>query len=592
MQKYFNTVANRAGAAVSNATVTVKTQAGGFANLYSDNGVTTKANPVKTDSNGYFEFYAADGRYNLIIAGAGIGSQTINDVLLEDPAEGATSLFGAANVQLFGAKGDGTTDDTAAFNAALAVSGSIFVPYTAGGYVVGQLTLPAAFNTLTIQGGTATSNAVQRVNSTVIKTNGASFMLGAASNLLFCARDICIQSTGQTGTCFGTASAYETGFYFENVSIQNFNSAFYAPQYSSSSHARNCNFKGNVYGLWSTLEANNSSVSECNFLFNANGININGYQTIIEKIQIGAGYTGAGASGMPRFVGMYLTPKTTVRHVYVEGYGNDVSKFVQVVADMNDPSSFPLVLEDVAFPSAGDARGDLVAAQLEVKASYSSGNVPFPAEWIRMSRCIPPKVRITDPTTTRLLRGITLDGNRGITVNSYNQAWFGNVEHFVNAAAGALIPSDTGFGGYTMRALGYPTSSVQHYAQMLNTADTFAVLWDSASSAVKTIDSGDYELTVNLFSDTLTAAGTYDIAILYRDLGFIYRLAKIGTITTKGPSSGKYWLSCSIQTGFSVSGGAPVQVGFLSNFGSTAPSDADIATIAMKLRVRNTVQTN
>lgn len=47
------------------------------------------------------------------------------------------------NVKFFGAKGDGTTDDTAAFNAALA-AGSIFVPYSASNYIISdELVVPS-----------------------------------------------------------------------------------------------------------------------------------------------------------------------------------------------------------------------------------------------------------------------------------------------------------------------------------------------------------------------------------------------------------------------------------------------------------------
>lgn len=46
-----------------------------------------------------------------------------------------------ANVQDYGAKGDGVTDDTAAFVAALSASDNVFVPFTSTGYVVNGVTL-------------------------------------------------------------------------------------------------------------------------------------------------------------------------------------------------------------------------------------------------------------------------------------------------------------------------------------------------------------------------------------------------------------------------------------------------------------------
>jgi hypothetical protein len=92
MQKYANSVAatnaaaGTAGAPVAGASVQVNTfPAGTPATIYSDNGVTVAANPLTTDTNGAFAFYAADGRYQLVISGTNIQTTTLNDVLLVDP---------------------------------------------------------------------------------------------------------------------------------------------------------------------------------------------------------------------------------------------------------------------------------------------------------------------------------------------------------------------------------------------------------------------------------------------------------------------------------------------------------------------------
>ena len=98
MQKYVNSVADKTGAPVANASVTVNVQGAGLATIYSDNGVTVTTNPLTTDTNGAFSFYAADGRYQLVISGANIQTQTINDILLVDPlpADLPTNLPGSS----------------------------------------------------------------------------------------------------------------------------------------------------------------------------------------------------------------------------------------------------------------------------------------------------------------------------------------------------------------------------------------------------------------------------------------------------------------------------------------------------------------
>lgn len=95
MQKYFNNVQTKGGSAVAGARVTIRTAGGSLATIYSDNGVTVASNPLYTNTFGYFEFYAADGRYSIEIAGPGIGTQTISDVLLEDPADERAAIQAA-----------------------------------------------------------------------------------------------------------------------------------------------------------------------------------------------------------------------------------------------------------------------------------------------------------------------------------------------------------------------------------------------------------------------------------------------------------------------------------------------------------------
>lgn len=93
MQKYVDSVAY-GGPPVAGASVQVNVHGGSAATIYSDNGVTVAPNPLTTDANGAFSFYAADGRYDLIVNGAGIPTVQISDILLVDilPADLATAL--------------------------------------------------------------------------------------------------------------------------------------------------------------------------------------------------------------------------------------------------------------------------------------------------------------------------------------------------------------------------------------------------------------------------------------------------------------------------------------------------------------------
>lgn len=87
MEKYQNSVTNSGGQSVARARVTVTTLAGAAATIYSDNGVTPTANPLTTNAQGEFSFYAANGRYTLTTTGAGIRPDTTSDIILYDRAD-------------------------------------------------------------------------------------------------------------------------------------------------------------------------------------------------------------------------------------------------------------------------------------------------------------------------------------------------------------------------------------------------------------------------------------------------------------------------------------------------------------------------
>lgn len=99
MQKRFDSIANPAtGRAIAGASVQVNVAGGGAATIYSDDGVTECDNPIITDANGYFEYFAADGLYDWVISGTGLTTRTIEDVLHEDPAYANAGVFDTVTV--------------------------------------------------------------------------------------------------------------------------------------------------------------------------------------------------------------------------------------------------------------------------------------------------------------------------------------------------------------------------------------------------------------------------------------------------------------------------------------------------------------
>jgi hypothetical protein len=88
----------RVQASHPSCTLTIYVHGGGLATIYSDNNLTPLANPFTSQTDGQWQFYAANGRYDVTMSSAGF-SQTItySDILLCDPfAVGSTCNNGGS----------------------------------------------------------------------------------------------------------------------------------------------------------------------------------------------------------------------------------------------------------------------------------------------------------------------------------------------------------------------------------------------------------------------------------------------------------------------------------------------------------------
>jgi len=84
VQKYENNLLRAGGYPIQGASILVQTSVGATATIYSDNGVTPAANPLTSDTQGNFSFYAADGVYQIVVSGLGLQTQTVTGIHLED----------------------------------------------------------------------------------------------------------------------------------------------------------------------------------------------------------------------------------------------------------------------------------------------------------------------------------------------------------------------------------------------------------------------------------------------------------------------------------------------------------------------------
>lgn len=161
MQKYADTALGGTPLrALAGATVTVRDSGGSLAALFSDDGVTTTGNPVTAGVDGEFEFYAANGRYNITISATGYQDDLKSDILLYDAGD-------ATFVTSFATLSDKATADIPATNdaTATALAGKVPTSRTINGHDltadvslspsdIGALASSSVVNDLTT-GGTA-----------------------------------------------------------------------------------------------------------------------------------------------------------------------------------------------------------------------------------------------------------------------------------------------------------------------------------------------------------------------------------------------------------------------------------------------------
>ena len=164
MQQYQDSVLtqNASGITVVGAGLTVHVYTAGTvvpATVYSDNGITVIDQllaPITTDINGKFEFYAANGRYDVTITGATITSITVPDILLED----LTQFFGG-----------NYADNLGTVNALAASYPNAVTSVLSDGYPIEIDTSVLGTNTGTVT-ITPTLRGVVQATAAVLKYNG------------------------------------------------------------------------------------------------------------------------------------------------------------------------------------------------------------------------------------------------------------------------------------------------------------------------------------------------------------------------------------------------------------------------------------
>lgn len=193
--------------------------------LYSDDAVTPLANPFTAQSNGYFWFYAADGRYDVVLSGGGLASPlTLSDILLFDSGSDLIAAIAA-----LASNGLITRTSSSTASARTITAGSANISITNGNGVSGNPTIDlgttltgrtinGSSNTLTVLAATQLSGAVPLANggtAAVLSDPGADRIMfwddsGGAVDWLTVGTGLSISGTTLTCTITGTVGGSGT----------------------------------------------------------------------------------------------------------------------------------------------------------------------------------------------------------------------------------------------------------------------------------------------------------------------------------------------------------------------------------------------
>jgi len=137
--------------------------------IYSDDGITTTGNPLTTDALGRFNFYVADGRYDLIISGTGFTTYTLANVEISDVTE--ASLANDATWNVGNVNFTGTVTGIGASGTGLTGPGTITGTFSGNPTFTGNLTFQ----------GTNSHSGTETFTGQLVASNATSTFAGNAA---------------------------------------------------------------------------------------------------------------------------------------------------------------------------------------------------------------------------------------------------------------------------------------------------------------------------------------------------------------------------------------------------------------------------
>src|SRR4249919_184741 len=217
MKKHTDYVLDREGNAVAGAEVYVRKQSDNtLASLYSDDGVTPTSNPVTTDNDGEFSFYAGDDTYKLQVYIEGVQQQEVNHVLHYDASAFGMTLIDDADAATARATlGLVIGTNVQAYDAELAALAGLTSAADKGIQFTGSGT--AAVYDLTAAGKALLDDADAAAQRTTLGITSASVKL-TESFIIACSDETTALTTGTSKVSFRMPYAFTVSAVYASLS--------------------------------------------------------------------------------------------------------------------------------------------------------------------------------------------------------------------------------------------------------------------------------------------------------------------------------------------------------------------------------------
>lgn len=446
--------------------------------------------------------------------------------------------------------------------------------FSNGIYHVGKITL-SNITTLYLRGMQERGFGDKTIVSQIY-TDGDDFVTSTKTELIVYVNNLHIKSKAHLGYGFSsspTGGAYLNG---ENIILDSFKYGFYSAGESSSQILNNLTLKNNEYGYWTDGIGHFSTVNRLNLDGNKYGMKLTGNTVSVSQVHLTPTYNGT-LQPDEKIVGIRISTGMSLDGLYVEGYGMDVTNSILLdyYGNVRGVSPESCYLSRINFPLSGDIAPSF--AYIRMNSLSTVTNKYWDKNRIIITNSYVGDLKI-DSVGDLFIRGIKVNGHN--TWNTKSSAGFNNFEIEVKSNT-ALNEVTREFWGNTIQAFTYGPEAITNYTKMVNPNKNFetAKIYNSDYKNIVVLDANEYNVSLVLYGEDITA-GTYTVGGVYRDKENLFEnYFEMGTAVV----SGNKRLNVTLSKILPISGGMPLQIGFVKEKGEFPAEDFSKLKLYLKV---------